>query len=421
MTALATYIRYLYNISFGLAGLAAFLAVTYAGFLYLTSTGNPAKIKEARERIFSALLGLGILLISYVLLIAINPNLTLLAIPALEDVKPISLRPLPLKESKSSYLSSVKEIGVQGKFLADGIEDAANLISESLLTKCFCFNAKGLCLCTGGEEGDTCEPKTCYAGDTDGSVKVKIGLDGVSVEGTGHPCSNYEEIKKNQELIMLWLDELIYYQNRAVGEEFLKNLSLSTGSIDYIGLIDDFSLETALADMAHLQGEARRLQYDLDKVLDPTIKYYNDFIATQTDQTTINLLSKERTKKTEEKELTEDLRNELIEFDFLVEILKYAVEEIAKLPDQCALEVQENCEPRCFNYSITVFRHTITACHNTYSGCQALCVGLHPCPKTLASAGIAYGAIDLLQGQITDVTGDIINKIDRIRELRTQF
>lgn len=71
-------IKYLYEWGIALGGLIAFIALLIAGFLYLTSVGDPGKMKEAVERIKSAFLGLILLLGSWLILHTINPELTTL-------------------------------------------------------------------------------------------------------------------------------------------------------------------------------------------------------------------------------------------------------------------------------------------------------------------------------------------------------
>ncbi|MDO8264851.1 MAG: hypothetical protein Q7T34_00595 [Candidatus Parcubacteria bacterium] len=78
---LTVFIQYLYEWSIAIGGLAAFFALIWAGFLYLTSAGNTGRIKEAKERINSAVLGLVLLLSSFLILNTINPQLTTLSMP----------------------------------------------------------------------------------------------------------------------------------------------------------------------------------------------------------------------------------------------------------------------------------------------------------------------------------------------------
>lgn len=69
-------IKYLYEWGVLLGGLAAFIALIMAGFQYLTSVGDPTKMREARGRITSAIGGLILLLSSWLVLNTINPELT---------------------------------------------------------------------------------------------------------------------------------------------------------------------------------------------------------------------------------------------------------------------------------------------------------------------------------------------------------
>jgi hypothetical protein len=77
-------IEYFYRWGIALGGLAAFVSLVMAGFQYLTSVGNETKMRDAKERINSAVLGLVLLLSSFLILNAINPELTTLKMPSLE-------------------------------------------------------------------------------------------------------------------------------------------------------------------------------------------------------------------------------------------------------------------------------------------------------------------------------------------------
>ena len=74
-------IAWFYYFIVGVAGLAAFVMLVWGGFQYLTSAGNPTAIGDAKDRIKSALLGLLIILISWLILQVINPELTILRGP----------------------------------------------------------------------------------------------------------------------------------------------------------------------------------------------------------------------------------------------------------------------------------------------------------------------------------------------------
>ncbi len=69
-------IAYLYSWGVGIAGIIAFGVLIFAGVKYMTSTGDPQKIQEAMQRISSALIGLILLLSSFLILNIINPEMT---------------------------------------------------------------------------------------------------------------------------------------------------------------------------------------------------------------------------------------------------------------------------------------------------------------------------------------------------------
>ncbi len=71
-------VAYFYQWGIALGGLVAFIALIIAGFHYLTSVGDPTKMKEATDRIKSVFLGLALLLGSFLILHTINPELTVL-------------------------------------------------------------------------------------------------------------------------------------------------------------------------------------------------------------------------------------------------------------------------------------------------------------------------------------------------------
>jgi len=77
-SSLTIMVKYFYEWGISLGGLAAFVSLVIAGFLYLTSAGNPAKMQEAKNRVFGAFGGLALLLGSWLLLNTINPQLTTL-------------------------------------------------------------------------------------------------------------------------------------------------------------------------------------------------------------------------------------------------------------------------------------------------------------------------------------------------------
>jgi hypothetical protein len=80
-SGIVNYLMILYSFLFGIAGVLAMGLIIYSGFQWVTAGGNHSNISQAKARISNAILGLIILLSSWVILQTINPNLTKLKEP----------------------------------------------------------------------------------------------------------------------------------------------------------------------------------------------------------------------------------------------------------------------------------------------------------------------------------------------------
>jgi len=76
-------VAWFYYFIVGISGFAAFIMLVWGGFQYLTSAGNPTQISDAKDRMQKALLGLLLILASWLILQVINPDLTILKTPSL--------------------------------------------------------------------------------------------------------------------------------------------------------------------------------------------------------------------------------------------------------------------------------------------------------------------------------------------------
>lgn len=74
-------VAWFYVFFVGISGLAAFVMITWGGVQWMASQGNPTAIGDARDKIKMALLGLLLVLASFLILQIINPELTLLKNP----------------------------------------------------------------------------------------------------------------------------------------------------------------------------------------------------------------------------------------------------------------------------------------------------------------------------------------------------
>jgi hypothetical protein len=74
---LPDYIKYIFSLALWISGIIVFGVIIWSGFRFVISSGNPNAANEARENISAALIGLVILLSSYLLLTTINPSLVI--------------------------------------------------------------------------------------------------------------------------------------------------------------------------------------------------------------------------------------------------------------------------------------------------------------------------------------------------------
>ncbi|MDP3795420.1 MAG: hypothetical protein Q8R13_05905 [bacterium] len=91
---LGSFFTYIFNLSLIFAGLAAFIALFAGGVMYMTSGVVDTKNK-AKEIIQGALIGILLLLGTWMILNYINPVLTKPALPVFPAIKPVGAPPPP--------------------------------------------------------------------------------------------------------------------------------------------------------------------------------------------------------------------------------------------------------------------------------------------------------------------------------------
>ncbi len=69
------YVQALYKFGVWAVGIASLLMISVGGFMYFTSAGNNSKMEQAKNVIYDALYGLIAVLVAWVVLHTINPDL----------------------------------------------------------------------------------------------------------------------------------------------------------------------------------------------------------------------------------------------------------------------------------------------------------------------------------------------------------
>lgn len=85
ITGIGNYIRALYTYLVGITAIAAGIMIIWAGVRWLTSAGNPEHITDAKHKIGNAVIGLFLVLGSYVILQTVNPALINLRLPQVKQ------------------------------------------------------------------------------------------------------------------------------------------------------------------------------------------------------------------------------------------------------------------------------------------------------------------------------------------------
>lgn len=232
-TPLPQFVKYIFNFGLAATALIVFGVLIYAGFRYLTSAGNPAKIKDAKNQIFAGILGLIIITFSYLILTTINPQLIILQITRPElSQPPTPPEPVPLEEQTlyAKEIPAGKLIDGSG-FTAEGnityegvligtrlnrIKDISESTKESskkvkglveelntLINQCACSNCiRGSC--ASGNCANTSCTSYCYC--------------------EGDPCPNREAINQKRAEIENALSDseqlkgLVYWQKKIEAE-----------------------------------------------------------------------------------------------------------------------------------------------------------------------------------------------------------
>jgi len=95
----AEFIVYFFNLAVAIGGFIAVVIVITAGIEWMTSEGNPGKVEGAKDKIKNTLLGVAVLIGSYVILNTINPQLNNIKINQLTCSQGITVMQKPSESS----------------------------------------------------------------------------------------------------------------------------------------------------------------------------------------------------------------------------------------------------------------------------------------------------------------------------------
>jgi len=386
----------IYTSAIKYAGAIALAALIIAGISYLTSGGDPSKTKDAKNRIWSAFFGILILLSSYLILNTISP--VFLGERILPTLPPVVLDPLqlpPPEEKKPDILLRTKEIANNIKNMVPSVTTLSNEIQD-LTNKCDCSYTEALCLCAGGQEGDACEPKKCYS------------------RGPFQPCPDGPKIKEDQQKIIAFRYEILYYKNRAIAEalELEDEVKKIAENINYYQQLKN--------------GETIRAVID---ELDNSINKYNEEKTLKTNLATRLKELADFIQKTSQSTSTGASASQGIESPML---------QISLLPDKCEYDppaeifgkdanwnLQGSGSTTSGNYGIQKCQASCKTgakygCHDKLLGCQPdKCSGGNPCPVSEIQS--QNRSLSASANKINTKCDEILSSVQQIIDLKTIY
>ena len=103
-TSVPALVKYIFYLSLIIGVIIVTLVLIYNGFIFITSTGSPEKMKDAKEGITAALFGLLILVSSVVVLKLVNPQLAIMKIQKQEPKQGVALSLTNGSETEKEYI-----------------------------------------------------------------------------------------------------------------------------------------------------------------------------------------------------------------------------------------------------------------------------------------------------------------------------
>ncbi|PIZ77098.1 MAG: hypothetical protein COY04_00575, partial [Parcubacteria group bacterium CG_4_10_14_0_2_um_filter_7_35_8] len=159
----SSFVNYLYYFLLTVGAMIASLSLIYGGVIYFFSKGNPGKTMFARQQIFASFTGLGILLMSFIILNFLNPNLNVIKIPDIPTISGPGLEPIVPLEDRIIYYWELPTGALEDDVLkktsalmeptdlSQSVEDSVKELEqemktlENLLQSCQCSNLFSYC------------------------------------------------------------------------------------------------------------------------------------------------------------------------------------------------------------------------------------------------------------------------------------
>ena len=240
---MVTYIRFLYTFVLGFVGIAGFASLVFWGAVW-TGSGIIDKKRQAIDGIKNSLTGIGIALTAFIILNTINPDLTMIKLPGLPDVKITSKELLP----DLSGIVLTEDGNLTRKQLQEASRDQISFVSSKTNEEC-----NPLCKYDCGCTSMRFLPKSAFDGltilaanagpitVTGGTENYKISATGKTVHETHGPGKPMIDLRFNERLDMLIERNGTRLPDTSRGEPAY-NLTIGNLSVDAVKEADHWHL-----------------------------------------------------------------------------------------------------------------------------------------------------------------------------------
>ena len=221
---LGNYLAAWYNFLLGSVGIIATIVIMWGGFKWLSSRGDTKQISDAQDIIFSAIAGLIIAFGSFLIISLVNPNLTKINMPGLDDIKIMASQEydtigpdteMPVSTGSRANRSNAPTPGG----LTPGMSDFSSNLSETNQIRSIDINTQTLTATITDNNGNTIE------------IPINIGVNGTSDSQSAYagdrktPLGSYT-LTEDQRIANNYPNETITVSGTNVGPAFL-NTSIS--------------------------------------------------------------------------------------------------------------------------------------------------------------------------------------------------
>ncbi len=351
------YFIYVFNFIIILSGIFALVGLIKGGINYVTSSGDPGKIKKARDQIIATFVGIIILLGSYIMLYNISPQLVILDLITPERVAYEPEYGPSSEVTEDTPFGRIAEIAALLITESEKIKNLTEVLDE-LVARCSCSNVWSSCLCREGYYGE-CIGQYCWIGED------------------SHPCPEWRSIELIQRQLLASRDTIEYYKERLEAE--LKDLSFEVEQIEEAVFYYEERIRVEHEILDELDGENQIAIINQERLiasLENTLLFLNRelFILKMAELYTEELIA-----------LIPQLADEITRLAEFDETLGYS------LIDSCWQNVIDGfCDPECSG-----------GCHNDICTPER-CSGGNPC------AALNTGTIRSLADEIIEKSLDIL-------------